>query len=172
MVQHYRSLYQSVRMPSPVCQGRCRARMRTVSNFRSWRIFRALAANRPVEGGSAARNEPALTRDRQPRMCGVDQLAPPADSHRREAFREKSRSTVSSPSWHATGRTAHRGRRPPPQPCPKHAGHALDRLPHPAVDQRLVHAVLHNDLSDRQLTLQRLERQPYCRYSASKRRAS
>src|SRR5690606_362 len=62
-------------------------------------IQRALAADRPVTGRPAGRDEPAFPLDRQPRECGRDHLAPPGDAHRPEAFRKKSRSTTRSPTF-------------------------------------------------------------------------
>ena len=72
-------------------------------------VQRALARRRAADRRPADRQQPALPRDRRPRVSGIDHLSPPRRARRplagalepvartRSPFREKSRSTISSP---------------------------------------------------------------------------
>lgn len=62
-----------------------------------FQVLGTLAIPRLVVAGAAERHQRALLRDRQARMLRLDQLPPPADAHRPEALRKKSRSTTSCP---------------------------------------------------------------------------
>ncbi|MCW2249252.1 hypothetical protein M2352_004912 [Azospirillum fermentarium] len=61
------------------------------------KVAARVALHRLVIAGAAERHQSALPGDRQARMLRLDHLPPPADAHRPEALRKKSRSTTSCP---------------------------------------------------------------------------